>query len=145
MGKDYQSLHEERIFIGGAKDVKQMIEDEQVEVVIDLRAEAQEAVSSPESVELIHIPLVDQQEGQEGQIGKAADEVIRHYRDGKKVALHCAAGRSRTGSVAIAVLLQLGIEPTVQQAEEALKQIRTEANVHPELLKSVARLFPDLK
>ncbi|OPH62169.1 hypothetical protein BC351_02765 [Paenibacillus ferrarius] len=106
--KEYQSLHEDRIFIGSAGDVTRLIEEEQCDVIVDLRAEVEE-ISLPEYVERIHIPLIDQQESQEEQILSAANEVVRHYREGKKVALHCAAGRSRTGSVAIVTLLSLGL------------------------------------
>jgi hypothetical protein len=40
MDRNYHSLHENRIFMGGAKDVEAMEKNEGIDVVVDLREEA---------------------------------------------------------------------------------------------------------
>ncbi|MDF2963675.1 MAG: protein-tyrosine phosphatase [Paenibacillus sp.] len=144
--KTYQSLHERKIFIGGAQDVKELIEDEKVEVIVDLRAETSEAQDHlPEHVTRIHVPLVDKESGQEQLLKQAVDQVVNAYKAGKPVAFHCAAGRSRAGSVAIGTLLELGISATVEEAEARVQEIRPEVAVHEELKKSLSTLYNDIK
>jgi protein-tyrosine phosphatase len=142
--KTYQSLYDERIFIGGAKDVKAFIEDEHVEIIVDLRAEvSDEYPELSDSVQYIHIPLVDRSTGQEELLKKAVDHVVSGFASGKKVAIHCAAGKSRAGSVAVGTLLALGLCDTVEEAEASVKKIRPEVEVHSELRKSLAALYED--
>lgn len=69
---------------GSAGDVSRMIKEEQCEVIVDLRAEAEENNLS-DSVERINIPLIDKQEGQEELIRTAAAEVVRHYQEGELI------------------------------------------------------------
>lgn len=40
MQKNYQALVEDKIYFGGASDVEDMVKNEGVEVVVDLRGEA---------------------------------------------------------------------------------------------------------
>jgi hypothetical protein len=40
MQKNYQALIEDKIFFGGASDVEDMVKNEHVEVIVDLRGEA---------------------------------------------------------------------------------------------------------
>ncbi|MCC2685011.1 MAG: protein tyrosine phosphatase, partial [Paenibacillaceae bacterium] len=40
MQKNYQNLIEDKIFFGGASDVSDMVKNEGVELIVDLRAEA---------------------------------------------------------------------------------------------------------
>jgi protein-tyrosine phosphatase len=144
--KSYQSLHDNKIFIGGQHDVEALIRDEKCEVIIDLRAEAPIDDSETDGIKHIHIPLVDQKEGQEQKILQAVSNVVDAYKAGKKVAFHCAAGRSRTGSVAIGMLLTLGISHSVEDAEQYVKRIRPEVTIHPLLKESVQKAFPvDIK
>ncbi|MDQ0246669.1 protein-tyrosine phosphatase [Bacillus fengqiuensis] len=140
--KTYQSLHEDKIFIGGQHDVEALISDEKCEVIIDLRAESAIQDNEIGGIKHIHVPLIDQQEGQEQQIQQAVNKVVEAYKAGKKVAFHCAAGRSRTGSVAIGTLLSLGISSSVEDAEKYVKRIRPEVNIHPLLRQSVQKVFP---
>ena len=60
--KNYHELIKDRIYIGGADDVKDILENEQVDVIFDLRAE-----SSNVDLEYnrIHSPIVDDAENQE--------------------------------------------------------------------------------
>jgi hypothetical protein len=69
--KSYQSLHDNKIFIGGQHDVEALMRDEKCEVIIDLRAEASIGDRETDGIKHIHILLVDQKEGQEQQIQQA--------------------------------------------------------------------------
>ncbi|NHN30620.1 protein-tyrosine phosphatase family protein [Paenibacillus agricola] len=138
----YQSLYEQQIFIGGEKDVAQFIDKEAVDIIIDLRAEVEHGnEEQPDGITRVHIPLVDRLAGQEALLKKAIDGVVEGVGQGKKVAIHCAAGRSRTGSVAVGVLLALGLSDSVKDAESKVRGIRPEVEVHSELRKSLASLY----
>ena len=50
--KNYQELHD-RIFIGGAADIEDVVQQEGCTVVIDLRSEASEPSTKAEHVEYI--------------------------------------------------------------------------------------------
>jgi protein-tyrosine phosphatase len=140
--KSYQSLYDKRIFIGGAQDVIALVEDEAVEIIVDLRAEMPEGNTElPEHVTRIHVPLIDRTAGQEELLKQAVDHVVSGFASGKKVAIHCAAGRSRAGSVAVGTLLALGLSDSVDEAEAKVKEIRPEVEVHSELRKSLAALY----
>ena len=54
--KNYQELVKGRIYIGGADDVDDMMKNEKVDIVFDLRAEAPTKESK---YNRIHSPIVD--------------------------------------------------------------------------------------
>ena len=59
MEKKYHALHEDKIYMGGAADVEEMVKQEGVQVVVDLREEATECASTDANVKWIKIPLGD--------------------------------------------------------------------------------------
>src|SRR5687768_12765324 len=112
--KNYQALHENMIFMGGASDVEAMVKNEGVEVVVDLRGEATECAYPEGNVEWIKINLGDHStEDQTALFRKAIDEVLHAYHEGKKVAFHCGRGKGRTGAVAAGTLIELGQAQTL--------------------------------
>lgn len=140
--KQYQALVEDKIFIGGAADVESMIHNEGVEVVVDLRGEAEKPVFSNPKVQWIQIALGDNTlENQDVLFKQAIDEVVNAYRNGKKVAFHCNGGRGRTGAVAAGTHLTLGLSNTLQEAEEKVKEIRPEINIKPGQKEALNILF----
>ncbi|MBT2570730.1 dual specificity protein phosphatase family protein [Planococcus sp. ISL-110] len=139
MSKEYQELVKDRIFIGGAADAKGAVEDEKIDVVIDLRAEAAEG---DYDYVRVHSPIVDDSDEQQDEsIKKAIDQVVDAYQDGKKVYFHCAGGSNRTGTVAIGTLLALGKADTVQEAEAQATAVRPIIMVKPQLKESLKRIF----
>lgn len=138
--KKYQELIENRIFIGGAADAKEMMEDEKADVIFDLRAEALEH-DVPEI--RVHVPIVDDAKQQDESVQRAINEVVKAYKEGKKVYFHCAGGSNRTGTVAIGTLLALGEAKSLEEAEEKAKAVRTKINVKSEMKESLQRLFPE--
>jgi protein-tyrosine phosphatase len=87
--KNYHELIQDRVFIGGADDVKDVLKNEKADVIFDLRAETPEA-----DYDRVHNPIVDDAEHQEESIKKSIDLVVNAYNEGKKVYFHCAGGRT---------------------------------------------------
>ena len=131
--KAYQALIADRIYFGGAKDVVAMIENDGIQVVVDLREESQACESSDSSVAWIKISLGDNATEPEYTLfAQAIQAVVSAYHQNKKVAFHCGGGKGRTGTVAVGVLLELGICKTIDEAEALAKSIRPVINVKPD-------------
>ncbi|WP_338016893.1 hypothetical protein [Paenibacillus antri] len=62
MEKGYDSLVADRIFMGGASDVEQMVKNEHVDVVVDLREEATQCAYPAPNVLWIQVPIGDNAE-----------------------------------------------------------------------------------
>lgn len=126
MEKKYHALVEDRIFMGGAEDVEQMIRNEQVEVVVDLREEVEACAFPAANVEWIQVPIGDNADTpQEMLFEQAISHVTTAYHAGKKVAFHCGGGKGRTGAVAIGTLIELGKSKSLEEAEALAKSIRS--------------------
>jgi len=135
--KNYQALVDERIFVGGIDDVTNVIENEKIDVVYDLRAE----VSQPSSDISKHQPIVDDGEFQDESIRTGVKQIVQDYQEGKKIFFHCNTGRGRAGTMAVATLLELRLANTIEEAEEKVKMIRPEIDVKPQLKESLKRIY----
>jgi protein-tyrosine phosphatase len=135
--KKYHELIKDRIYIGGADDVKEMMEHEKADIIFDLRAEAPEV-----DYDRIHSPIVDDEENQDQSVKQAVDQVVKAYNEGKKVYFHCQGGSNRTGTVAVGTLLTLGNAETIEEAEAMAKSARPKIKVKPEMKAALQRLFP---
>ena len=138
--KNYQELVKDRIYIGGADDVENMMGNEKVDVIFDLRAEAPTEESK---YNRIHSPIVDDADSQDESVRKSIDHVINTYNEGKNVYFHCQGGSNRTGTVAIGTLLALGKASTIEEAEEMAKTVRPKINVKPEMKEALKRIYPN--
>ena len=140
--KTYQALITDRIYFGSAKDVPAMVENDRIQVVVDLREESQACESSDPSLTWIKIPLGDNAtEPEHTLFAQAIQAVVSAYHQNKKVAFHCGGGKGRTGTVAVGVLLELGICKTIDEAEAMAKSIRPVINVKPDQRASLVRLY----
>lgn len=135
--KTYQSLVDNRIFIGGVTDVPEAIENEQIDVVYDLRAE----VSASSSDISKHQPIVDDGEFQDESIRTGVKQIVQDYQDGKKVFFHCNTGRGRAGTMAVATLMELRLANTIDEAEAKVKMVRPEIDVKPQLKEALKRIY----
>lgn len=135
--KNYQALVGNQIFIGGVADVPNVIETEQIDVVYDLRADVSETSSNISK----HQPIVDDGEFQDESIRTGVKQIVKDYQDGKKLFFHCNTGRGRTGTMAVATLLELRLASTVEEAEAQVKMIRPEVDIKPQLKESLKRIF----
>jgi protein-tyrosine phosphatase len=143
MDQNYHSLHENRIFMGGAKDVEAMEKNEGIDVVVDLRGEATECAFPESKAKWIKIPLGDNSSENEHLLFKQAiDEVVNAYKSDKKVAFHCGGGKGRTGTVAAGTLLALGMAKDIEEAEATAKSIRPNIDIKPLQKEALKKLFP---
>ena len=141
MSKIYQELVKNKIFIGGANEAEEAIENEGIDVVFDLRAEI---LGGNFDFHRVHSPIMDDSdERQDDSVKKAIDRVVDAYNADKKVYFHCAGGSNRTGTVAIGTLLALGKAYSIVEAEKIAKTIRPKINVKPAMKDSLKRIFPD--
>ncbi len=134
---NYEALVPGRIFFGGVNAIDQLVEEEYIDVIYDLRAEVNGELPSDKSV---HQPIVNEPEQQEASIEEAVQAVMDAYHDGKNVYFHCNTGRGRGGTIATAVLMELNEASSVDEAEAKVKNIRPTTNVRPafnEALKSI--------
>jgi len=142
LDKAYQALIADRIYFGGAKDVPAMVENEKIQVVVDLREDSKACESTDPTVAWVKIPLGDNATEPEDKLfAQAIQAVVLAYHQNKKVAFHCGGGKGRTGTVAVGVLLELGLCKTIDEAEAMAKSIRPVINVKPDQLASLVKLY----
>ncbi|MCD5330580.1 tyrosine-protein phosphatase [Chromobacterium piscinae] len=140
--KAYQQLLEGHIYFGSADDVEDMVCLDEVEVIVDLRAEATQCASSRPGIAWQRIPLGDDAVAQTLLLKAAIDAVVTACRAGKRVGFHCGGGKGRTGAVAVGVLLELGICDTLSHAEQHARQLRPVIQLKPPMRQSLQTLYP---
>jgi len=140
--KNYQELIKDRIYMSGVDDVPDVLENDKPDIIFDLRAEGPE---SKNDYNIVHSPIVDDGEHQDGSIKKSIEHVVNAYNEGKKVYFHCGGGSGRTGTVAVGTLLALGKAKTIEEAEEMAKAARPKINVKPQMKEALNRIFSNSK
>jgi protein-tyrosine phosphatase len=138
--KNYNELIKDRIYIGGADDVNEVMENEKADIIFDLRDEAPENKSD---FNRFHSPIVDDGDHQDESIKKSIEHVVNAYNEGKKVYFHCGGGSGRTGTVAVGTLLSLGKAKTIEEAEEMAKVARPKINVKSQMKEALQRIYPN--
>jgi len=142
MEKNYDVLVKDRLFFGGAKDADSAFEQEKVDVVIDVRVnglstEEQEVAS----YEYKHMPIADEDIEVAPSIQKVAKEIVSAYDNGQKVYFHCGSGGGRAGVAATAVLMELGVDNSLEEAEEAVKNARPQVTIRPKMADALHKLY----
>ncbi|WP_068986142.1 protein-tyrosine phosphatase family protein [Lysinibacillus xylanilyticus] len=142
MEKNYDVLVKDRLFFGGAKDADSAFELEKVDVVIDVRVnglstEEQELAS----YEYKHMPIADEDIEVAPSIQKVAKEIVSAYDNGQKVYFHCGGGGGRAGVAATAVLMELGVANSLEEAEEAVKNARPQVTIRPKMADALHKLY----
>ncbi len=140
MTKNYQELINDRIYIGGADDAVDVMENEKVDKIFDLRAESSNVSFHDKRV---HSPIVDDADQQDTSIKSSIEQVVKAYNEGENVYFHCQGGSNRTGTVAIGTLLSLGKAKTIEEAEQIVKIVRPKISVKPEMKEALKRIFPN--
>ena len=136
--KPYKALVTDRIFFGGVDAIDELMANEKIDVIYDLRAEIDGPLPSDIS---IHQPLLDNESEQDNSIREAVDKVMKAYKEGKNIYFHCNTGRGRGGTLAAATLIELGKAETVEEAELMAQAIRPETNIKPAFKESLNRLY----
>lgn len=136
--KKYEALIPERVFMGGIDAIDDLLENEKIDVIYDLRAEVNGPLSSDLS---IHQPIVDEAEHQDESIKAAVKEVVDAYHSGKNVYFHCNTGRGRAGTIAAATLLELELANSVEDAEQKAKEIRPQISIRSQFKDALNRIY----
>lgn len=136
----YNELIPGKVYIGGAAAAEEVAEKEHVDVIYDLRAEAAEKgeLSTPQSVSL---PLKEDEGGQADSIKQVAQQIVSDFDEGKSVFFHCQGGSGRTGTIAAAVLLEMGRANTVEDAIQQVQSVRDSVKVKPEFSNALSELY----
>lgn len=140
--KNYEPLIPGRIFVGGVDAIDDLLENEAIDVIYDLRAEVKGDLPSEKS---IHQPIVDEAANQEQSIQKSTKAVMDAYHEGKNIYFHCNTGRGRGGTIATAVLLELEKAKTVEEAEKLVTAIRPTTKIRPEFKEALKNLYQNPK
>lgn len=140
MTKNYHELIKDRIYIGGADDVADVLENERIDTVFDLRAESSNVSFNETSV---NSPIIDDVDQQDTAIKNSIEQVVDAYNKGENVYFHCQGGSNRTGTVAIGTLLTLEKANTIEEAEKIAKIARPKISVKPEMKEALKRIFPN--
>lgn len=131
MDTNYHALIPGKIFMGGASDMQQVVDNEGVQVIVDLREEATQCAAEG-NTEWVKVPLSDAANTQQAELLQSAIHAItKAYKEDKKVAFHCGGGRGRTGTAAYGILLELGLVNTIDDAEKMAKAIRPQLKIKP--------------
>lgn len=138
MEKNYGELIPNRIFIGGVDAIDNLLANENIDIIYDLRAEVNSALPSEKS---IHQPIVDDAEQQDDSILAAVKKVIDAYNQGKNIYFHCNTGRGRAGTIATAALLELSLANSIEEAEELAKEARSNINIKPQFKDALKRIY----
>lgn len=142
MEKNYDVLVKDRLYFGGAKDAEAAFDNEAVDVVIDVRVngltgDEQKAVSYLYK----HLPIADEDLAVATSIDKVAKEITAAYHAGKKVYFHCGSGGGRAGVAATAVLMELGLADSLEEAESAVKEARPQVTIRPNMATALQKLY----
>lgn len=135
---NYEALIPGRIFVGGIDAIDELINQEDIDVIYDLRAKVDGDLPSKKS---IHTPIVDNKEDQEQSIKDTTKAVMDAYNSGKNVYFHCNTGRGRGGTIATAVLMELNEASSVEEAEDKVKEIRPTTNVRPAFKEALKNIY----
>lgn len=138
MEKNYEALVSNRIFVGGVDGVEDLLANEKVDVIFDLRVTQKD---HPAEKLRVHQPIADESSDQDISIKKAVDEVVKAYNEGKNVYFHCTSGRGRAGTLAVATLMELGLAETVEEAENKAKAIRPKIDVKPDQKAALEKIY----
>ncbi|MEK8210353.1 dual specificity protein phosphatase family protein [Paenibacillus sp. FSL L8-0696] len=140
--KSYHALVP-NLYMCGAQDVNQLILEQGIDVVVDLRAEVDSVELTPLNITRIHAPLEDHSEDtEESQMKQAIHAVVTHHLAGKKVAFHCGAGRGRTGAVAVGTLMELGLASDIDNALSKAREARSVLKMNEAQRATLMRLYP---
>lgn len=137
---NYSELISEKIYIGGADAAEEVAQKEKIDIIYDLRAEAKERgeLSTPQSISL---PLIEDAGGQAKSIKQIAEQIVSDLDNGKSIYFHCQGGSGRTGTIAAAVLLEMGRASSVEDAIQQAQRVREKVKVKPEFYTSLSELY----
>ena len=140
--KNYDVLVKDRLYFGGAKDAKAAFDNEAVDMVIDVRVNGlTEAEQETVGYLYKHLPIADEEQEVAASIDMVTKEITAAYHAGKKVYFHCGSGGGRAGVAATAVLMDLGLAASLEEAESAVKEVRPQVSIRPNMATALQKLY----
>ena len=70
-----------------------------------------------------------------------AKEITAAYHEGKKVYFHCGSGGGRAGVAATAVLMELELSDSLEEAQSAVKEARPKVTIRPNMATALQKLY----
>lgn len=110
-----------------------------VTTLVDLTAELDEHI--PNGANLLAFPILDGAPADPTMLREMARKIGTSQ---APIYIHCAQGYGRTSMVAAAVLIELGLAPTVKRALEMIRMVRPRAKPNAVQLKALMVAFPDV-
>ena len=132
------------LFVGTLADAtnSHQLEKDEITTVVSLTHETPD-VSEP-TLNIYSIPLIDGPQNNRDQFTKAVQATVTALADGERVLVHCAAGASRSPTVA-ATALALTEEMELQNAIQQVADNRDTVDPHEALLRQAAHVYTELR
>jgi len=130
------------LFIGTGADAadKQQLETHGITTVISLTHEKPD-LSEP-AIDIYSIPLIDGPQNSRDRFTEAVTETVTALGGDESVLVHCAAGASRSPTVAataLALVQDIGLEDAIQQVADN----RDAVDPHEALLRQAAHVYTE--
>ena len=131
------------LFVGTLADAtdSHRLEKDEITVVVSLTHENPDF--SAQTLDTHSIPLIDGPQNNREQFTKAVEKTVTALNDGKRVLVHCAAGASRSPTVA-ATALALSQEMDMEDAIQQVADRREAVDPHEALLRQAAHVYTQL-
>lgn len=131
----YQSLLDGKVYIGGIDAVDTADAEHQIDAFFDLRGIRDGDVHEKS----VYTPLTDGEEATSLQ--RAVQQMKEAVEAGETIYMHCNTGRGRTGAAATALLLELGVASSIEEAEQMVKEARDVIDIRPNFREALQQLY----
>ena len=130
------------LFVGTLDDAtdSHRLEKDGITTVVSLTHETPDP--SAQALDIYSIPLVDGPQNSREQFTKAVEQTVTALTAGERVLVHCAAGASRSPTVAataLALVQEMDLENAIQQVADS----RDAVDPHEALLRQAAHVYTE--
>lgn len=132
----YSELIKGRIFIGGVEEAAQAVEAGAANIVYDVRVNGHD---EKPAYDYVQVSILD--EARAETIQQGAQQIKAAYEAGKNIYIHCGSGNGRASVMGAAVLQELGMTSSLQQAIEQIKEAHPTANIRPEMQQALQTIY----
>lgn len=132
----YSELVKGRIFIGGAAEAAQAVEVGDANIVFDVRVKGHD---EQPAYAYVQASILD--EARAETIQQGAQQIKAAYDAGKNIYIHCGSGNGRASVMGAAVLQELGVASSLQQAIEQVKEAHPTVNIRPDMQQALQTVY----
>ena len=131
------------LFVGTLTDAtnSHRLEKDEITTVVSLTHETPDL--SAQTLDIHSVPLIDGPQNNREQFTTAVEETVTALTDGERVLVHCAAGASRSPTVAataLALVQKMNLEDAIQEVADS----RDAVDPHEALLRQAAHVYTQL-